>query len=186
MLADKDYSMTIDLDPVCVIQGDVNVTIEHAGSFGAKQKIGRFDFNSAMIGDDYCLNLTKNDIDDANNDKRVPADFSIIFLFEPMDITTFNRDAGPAPPLETEDFWQRIFNAKNADNGTTCFWNNGEQSGTFFFWISLRSEICFSSAGGISFNSSLHTANITNARALANSRMVLSQHSPFMEKSTRL
>lgn len=131
MVADKDYTLTIDIDPICVVQGDMNVTIEHSGHFGARQKLGRFDFNSAMIGDDFILNLKKNDIDDANNDKRVPTDFATILLFEPLDESTFNREQGPSPPLETDEFWQRIFSVPNAETGAMCFWQHADPASAF-------------------------------------------------------
>lgn len=168
MVADNQCNVTVDLDPICVIHGDAHVSIEHAGSFGGiltKEKVGRFDFNSAMIGDDFCLTLTKNDIDDANNDKRVPADFSAILLFEPLDEDAYNRDQRN-PPLETDEFWERIFSRKLADSGMLCFWPNADNAGTFS--PLPRSLLCILS----NFFLILVLANIAQARALANSRMV--------------
>jgi hypothetical protein len=147
MLADRDNRMQIDVDN-CVLHGDVNITIQHTTSFGyaneyqhtsfhppacspvspscldysRRQKFGRIDFNTAMVPDNMVFVLKKSDIDDAENDKRVPADFQLILVFEPPYPGWQPRS--DIVVQDTDEFWQKVFYQSAGQDGASCFWWN--------------------------------------------------------------
>jgi hypothetical protein len=75
-----------------------------------------------MVPNNLVYVLKKEDIDDADKDKRVPSDFQLLLVFEPPSASWQPRT--DIVVQETDEFWQRVFYQSAGQDGAACFWWN--------------------------------------------------------------